>query len=410
MRIQKAVLPVRNNDENSALRLCAPAQWSASDFSRVYANHFQSLVFLARRSIKDSSLAEDIVHEAFLYLMLGIQDVETDEDAIRILTWKTKNLCIDYLRRSSGKKLVPIDDYTFLDDGSDELSKHLEDAVDSALVLQALSKLQPRHREILVENIFNEKSISEIAKSGRLTENSARQLLHRAKNAFKKIFLSELEAQGLTVSDVLSGAVKKISRSAVKASSVIAAIVLTMALSLGNSPKTVQSVPNLETVTEKAPIETPVKTKTNQVKPANKIKKTAKEPKVELKAQIAYLDLDAFLVSAGNTFEIITENEANTFVRFTYSEGSISDFELIRKEQQGEVTYFSDELNVENQGDGVVRIAGSASNAVNSKNSVIDGELITGLPFEITFELPKDPSTAPKAKITFGENRNKSNS
>lgn len=73
----------------------------------------------------------------------------------------------------------------------------------------ALAKLNPRQREALVASVYEEKSSEEIAEQLGLSPNAARQLLFRARSAFRKALVGEAETQGKNISQILSIAVRK---------------------------------------------------------------------------------------------------------------------------------------------------------------------------------------------------------
>jgi RNA polymerase sigma-70 factor (ECF subfamily) len=82
-----------------------------------------------------------------------------------------------------------------------------------------------------------------------LNENATRQLVFRAKAAFKKALVGEAETRGLTVSEIISVAARKASKEAGKYVSVASALLLVLAVSIGvlpnlaNSPEQLNATP-----------------------------------------------------------------------------------------------------------------------------------------------------------------------
>jgi sterol 3beta-glucosyltransferase len=72
-----------------------------------------------------------------------------------------------------------------------------------------MAKLQPRQREALIATLYQEKAPEVVAAQMGLSENAFRQLLFRARGAFRKALVGEAETQGMRVSEILSLAARK---------------------------------------------------------------------------------------------------------------------------------------------------------------------------------------------------------
>jgi RNA polymerase sigma factor (sigma-70 family) len=174
--------------------------------SELYANEFSSLAFIARRTLSDSVEAEDVVQEAFLYLMTSGTSLHTQEDAIRFLRWKVKNLAIDRLRRVKPVNVDPAEHLGNLQspDQSDVLAE-FETAEEAAIVSLALAKLPARQRESLVRQHVLGQPIEEAANEMNLSTNALRQLSSRGRSSFAKTLREELAKRGLSTSEFLNG-------------------------------------------------------------------------------------------------------------------------------------------------------------------------------------------------------------
>jgi RNA polymerase sigma-70 factor (ECF subfamily) len=82
-----------------------------------------------------------------------------------------------------------------------------------------------------------------------LNENATRQLVFRAKAAFKKALVGEAETRGLTVSEIISVAARKASKDAGKYVSVASALLLVLAVSIGVLPNLANSPEQLNATT-----------------------------------------------------------------------------------------------------------------------------------------------------------------
>jgi RNA polymerase sigma-70 factor (ECF subfamily) len=90
-----------------------------------------------------------------------------------------------------------------------EVSSSLEQQDDAAVVKLALSKLNPRHREVLIASMYEEKTTDEIAAQVGLSENATRQLIFRARAAFKKALIGDVDTTGMSAAAILSVAARK---------------------------------------------------------------------------------------------------------------------------------------------------------------------------------------------------------
>ena len=217
-------------------------EWTAQDFANIYTRFRPHLERHARRFLRNPSQVDEVVQDAFLYLMVTLPELDSELGVLRFLKWKVRLLCLDVIRASGKAYLADIDEHSSsLKSEEPELGSDLERAEDAAIVRMALAKLQPRHREVLIASIYEEKSTLEIAGQVGLTENATRQLMLRARNALKKALVGEVNTQGMSVSQILSVAARKAAHDAkqagVQAMSVLAIAVLgiTAFFSFGNA-------------------------------------------------------------------------------------------------------------------------------------------------------------------------------
>ena len=207
------------------------ANWTAKDFSDFYVRYFPHLLRYARKFLQDSTAAEEAVQDAFLYLMASLPEVDSEMGVLRLLKWKVRNIAID-VTRLSAKSPFPISDELQIKADQPELDEALTRADDAAIVALAMAKLTPNQRQALIATTYHEKSIAEVADEMSISDNAAKQLVHRAKNAFKRALVGEAETAGLTMNEVLSIAAKKAAKNAAKYVSVASASLVALALSI----------------------------------------------------------------------------------------------------------------------------------------------------------------------------------
>jgi RNA polymerase sigma-70 factor (ECF subfamily) len=185
------------------------AEWSAQDFSSIYLRFRPHLERHARRFLRNPSQVDEVVQDAFLYLMVSLPELDSEIGVLRFLKWKTRLLALDVIRASGRAYINSIDDVAEPESNDPEVYSHLEQQDDAAVVRLALSKLNPRHREVLIASMYEEKSTEQIASQVGLSENATRQLIFRARAAFKKALIGDIDTTGMSAAAILSVAARK---------------------------------------------------------------------------------------------------------------------------------------------------------------------------------------------------------
>jgi RNA polymerase sigma factor (sigma-70 family) len=211
-------------------------EWTARDFASIYVRFRPHLERHARRYLHNPSQVEEVVQDAFLYLMTSLPELDSEIGVLKFLKWKTRLLALDVIRANSRTTLAPIDDHPEFASKDPEVGSDVERAEDAAIVSLALAKLQPRHREALIATLYEEKAQEAVAAQMGLSENAFRQLLFRARSAFKKALIGEAETAGLSMSQILSIAARKAAAESGKYVSAAGAFLLVIAISIGILP------------------------------------------------------------------------------------------------------------------------------------------------------------------------------
>ena len=210
--------------------------WSAQDFADIYVRFYPHVLRHAKRFLTNHSQAEEITQDAFLYLMTSLPEVDSEVGVLKLLKWKTRLLALDVISANSGRSIIPLEDSHESLSQTPELSLQLERADDAAIVAMALAKIEPRQREALVASLYEEKTRSEVARQLGLSENATKQLIYRAKSAFRKALVGEAETSGLSVSEILSVAARRAASNAGRNISAASALLLVLAISIGVLP------------------------------------------------------------------------------------------------------------------------------------------------------------------------------
>ena len=218
----------------------SPQQWSVAQLGAFYTDHRFELHTHAMRILKDAALADEVVQDAFIKVMLAAPELSSDEHAASYLHRTIENLCID-LFRAEGRRpnLVLLDDATsevessWQDSG--DHSQVLSAAEDAAIIRQALALLSPAERSALVMWEMDGRSTAEIAAELGIKESAVRHTVSRARASLRRI-LSEViidHERGLTALDLLSNSYTKVAAAAKKSSKAALSLIVVLATFLG---------------------------------------------------------------------------------------------------------------------------------------------------------------------------------
>jgi RNA polymerase sigma factor (sigma-70 family) len=186
--------------------------------------------------LRNNSQVEEVVQDAFLYLMTTLPELDSELGVLRFLKWKTRLLALDVIRSNSRASFTPLDEQPEFAADIPENGDALERADDAAIVALALAKLQPRHREALIATMYEEKANEVVAEQMGLSDNAFRQLLFRARASFKKALVGEAEVAGKSMAEILSIAARKAAKDSGKIIGAAGAFLLVLAISIGAVP------------------------------------------------------------------------------------------------------------------------------------------------------------------------------
>ena len=215
--------------------------WTAEEFASVYVRFRPHLERHAKRYLSNSVRAEEVVQDAFLYLMTTLPELDSELGVLKFLKWKIRLLSLDVIRSSEMTRESNIPEGFEVPSNDDDFSADIERAEDNAIIRLALAKLNPRQREALVASVYEEKSSEQIAEQLDLSPNAARQLIFRAKKAFRIALIGEAEIEGKSISQVLSVAAKKAALDARQNAMKIGVFIAVLAMGVGIGPSLFQS-------------------------------------------------------------------------------------------------------------------------------------------------------------------------
>jgi RNA polymerase sigma-70 factor (ECF subfamily) len=77
-------------------------EWKAEEFASIYVRFRPHLERHARKWLSNQSQVDEVVQDAFLYLMVSLPELDSEIGVLKFMKWKVKNLCLD-IYRASGK-------------------------------------------------------------------------------------------------------------------------------------------------------------------------------------------------------------------------------------------------------------------------------------------------------------------
>ncbi len=396
-------------------------QWVAEDFASIYVRFRPHLERHARKYLTNPSQIDEVVQDAFLYLMVSLPELDSEIGVLKFLKWKVKNLCLDIYRAQGRAYVKSIDDVAEPESNDAELGSQIEMAEDAAVVKLALSKLNPRHREVLVASIYEELSTAEIAAQVGLSENATLQLLYRARGAFKKALLGDVDTDGMSMASILSVAARKAAEDAKKFGVQAMVLVLFVVLGVGalfnfnrNTPSgqvaqiqpSTQPSPQPDTdgkvVPDQDVTEHETGTKPTRVVVAPATSTNDEVPLVEdfyerneISATTASSTLSAnsngkltvYLVSKADTTHYAFQGAAGISGTFTYDGFKVTDLVFKFRLDGFDYKAYAQKAQTMGLGSGKLVVSGTLSDLVDLNNLVYDSNALSKANFSLNLDL-----------------------
>ena len=139
--------------------------------------------------ISSKEEAQDLTHDIFVKLFVKLKTFEGDSKFSTWLYAFTYNHCINYLQREvKGEKNTFSVDYDIEDEQIDEIADEQILELKAEKLNNALQKLSPTERALLLMKYQDDLSIKEIATIHELGESAVKMRLNRAKTNLINIY------------------------------------------------------------------------------------------------------------------------------------------------------------------------------------------------------------------------------
>jgi RNA polymerase sigma-70 factor (ECF subfamily) len=165
--------------------------------SLLFERYHRALFAFLYHSTGQAALSEDMVQMVF-YRMLKYSSTFTGEGEFR--TWMyhiARNVLKDTVRKN--QRIVYQNEELIRDSLFSDLSAdmHLEKKQEAEMIHEALAKLNPEYREVLILSRFQELSYQEIAEILNTSEGNIKVRVHRAIKELKHIYLNLENGRGI---------------------------------------------------------------------------------------------------------------------------------------------------------------------------------------------------------------------
>jgi len=154
---------------------------TSDEFEKKYNKYFQTLLRIAYNYTLNVSDSEDITQDVFMKYIKANKSFDNEEHEKNWLIRVTINQSIDYLKHKNKNCLLISDEYfKNLPDNSDDDTKN-ED------LIVYVNMLNFKYRTVIILFYYDKYSIKEISNILRISENSVKVRLNRARVKLKEL-------------------------------------------------------------------------------------------------------------------------------------------------------------------------------------------------------------------------------
>jgi RNA polymerase sigma-70 factor (ECF subfamily) len=159
-----------------------------SGIKKAFVAHRVALTGVARRVLGSAHLAEEAVQETFVRAWRSRDRFDPDRGSLR--TWLfsiERNLLIDMTRTDTRRELRVSHSGDDIETVADDVTDQVERAMASWQVEEAIRRLTPEHRTVLVAMYFDGRTSREMAEQLAIPEGTVRSRLFYALRSMKAI-------------------------------------------------------------------------------------------------------------------------------------------------------------------------------------------------------------------------------
>jgi RNA polymerase sigma factor (sigma-70 family) len=176
-------------------------------FGELYRRYHHRLERFCLKRVGDQHAAEEIAQEAFTRALVALPAFGGERHFYAWVSVIASRLCVDHHRRQARRTVVTALDPAAIPGGEDEVVE----AVDDAIVVEAMSRLGPRHQDVLHLREVEGWSYRHIADHYGVPVGTVETLLFRARRALRREF-RVIDGAGLVAVPIVGWLVQLIAR------------------------------------------------------------------------------------------------------------------------------------------------------------------------------------------------------
>ncbi|MFS0674279.1 RNA polymerase sigma factor [Ornithinibacillus sp. 179-J 7C1 HS] len=167
------------------------------DISDLYTKHYNRLLHISYAIVKDMQLAEDVVQETFIKVLLNMDTIQEEEKVSAWLSVITNHAAIDMLRKVKSNKGIPTEQELLVNMKMEE-TPNVEDEVAYYLLLkevkQEIRSLNSSYRDVMILKMKYDLKEREIADQLNIKLSSVKTRIHRARKQLKAQYEKRISA------------------------------------------------------------------------------------------------------------------------------------------------------------------------------------------------------------------------
>lgn len=151
---------------------------------RTYGN---DVLRMAYSYVKDYDTAEDMFQEVFIKVNAKLTEFRGESSIKTWLLRITVNTCKDYLKSAYNRRVTVFSEEEEENIPTADMGEVIEKKQDNEQIRKALFLLPEKYREVLICLYFEERSVTETAKTLGISEGTVKSRASRGRDKFKEI-------------------------------------------------------------------------------------------------------------------------------------------------------------------------------------------------------------------------------
>ncbi len=158
------------------------------EFEVIYAEYYQRIYAFLFKMCQNRDLSEELTQESFYQ---ALKSFHRYDGSCSLFTWLAaiaKNTYFKHLRKASARQndFLGVDDTTAATDENDDPAELLQKRAELEALRRIVDRLPEKYRDVVILRVYGDLPFAEIARSLKISENSAKVLFYRAKNQIRE--------------------------------------------------------------------------------------------------------------------------------------------------------------------------------------------------------------------------------